>query len=435
MSSPRRRVDGVLLVPMDGPPQSPLGEVRRGSVRWDGDRITGVGALAPEPGEVAVDGSGLVALPGFVQGHVHLCQTLLRGLADDLPLMDWLRERIWPLEAAHDEASTRASAELAIAELLRGGTTTIQAIESVRHTEQAIAALRASGMQAIVGNCLIDEAGAGVPPALVTGTREALALMAELHASCGGAVQFAVSPRFVLSCSDALLEAAGAFAAEQRLRVHTHACEHRDEAADVSARFGAGAIEVLGRHRLLGPRTGLAHCVHVTAPELELLHAHEVAVLHCPSANLKLGSGIAPIAAYARQGLRVALGADGAPCNNRLSALTEMRLAALLQAVSAGPGAWPAAQALRAATIGGAEALRLDAECGSLTVGKRADLLLFDLGEVTTAAEVASALVYHADERQLRHVFVAGREPQLDFDAIRAAAQVQRTRLLARASL
>src|SRR5687768_14888744 len=135
-------VRGARIVPMDGPPDAPLGTVRAASLRLRGDRIAAVlpGDAGPTAGERVLDAGGRVALPGFVQGHVHFCQTLFRGLADDLPLLDWLRARIWPLEAAHDAASTRVSAELALFELLRGGTTTVQGMESVRHTEASFAA-------------------------------------------------------------------------------------------------------------------------------------------------------------------------------------------------------------------------------------------------------------------------------------------------------
>jgi 5-methylthioadenosine/S-adenosylhomocysteine deaminase len=195
---------------------------------------------------------------------------------------------------------------------------------------------------------------------------------------------------------------------------------------------------------LLGARSSLAHCVHTTARERELLVHSDTAVLHCPSTNLKLGSGIAPIADYRARSLRVALGADGAPANNRLSAMTELRQAALLQAMAAGPGAVPAADWLWLATRGGAAALGLDRELGSLSPGKRADLLLFDLQEpeVQPGGDVASQLVYSADERQLTDVVCGGEFvvrdgalQQLDAAAVVAAANAQLQQVLGRAGL
>jgi len=440
------RIDDVVLVPLDGPPAAPLGDVRRGALRIRDDRIEALGELQPNPGEVVVAGRGRHLLPGFVQGHVHCCQTLFRGLADDLPLLEWLAQRIWPLEHAHDAASTRASAELTFCELLRAGTTTVQTMESVRHTEQAFAAARAFGLTAILGNCLMDLASDAMPRGMAQSAADALRTTEELWRAFhgNGRLAVAVAPRFLLSCSDGLARDAAAFAREAGLRVHTHAAEHPAEVAAVRARFAADYVEVLHEQGLLGSHTGLAHCVHTSARERELLVATGTAVLHCPSTNLKLGSGIAPIADYRRRGLRIALGADGAPCNNRLSALTELRTAALAAALAAGPGTWPAAQALWTATRGGAIALGLQDEVGCLAPGLRADLCLFDLGDpsLSPGGDAASALVYAADERQLTDVVLGGRFVvrggdlvARDHRAVAADAAAARAQVLARAGL
>lgn len=445
------RLDDVWLVPMDGPPEAPLGEVRRGSLRIAGERIEALGDLPPRPGERCVAGGGAFVLPGFVQGHVHCTQTLFRGLADDLPLLPWLQHRIWPLEHAHDAASTAASAALTFAELLAGGTTTAMTMESVRHAEVTCEVALAAGLVAIVGNCLMDRTDGGVPAGLPTSAAEALArteaLWRTFHGR-GGRLFTAVAPRFVLSCSEGLARDAAAFAAQAGLRVHTHAAEHPDEVAAVRRLCGADYVEVLHHQGLLGPHAALAHCVHTTGRERDLLAATGTAVLHCPSTNLKLGSGIAPIADYRRRGLRVAIGADGAPCNNRLSMLTELRQGALLQNLAAGPGAWPAATALWTATRGGALALGLDHLVGSLQPGKRADLVLFDLqaprlgGPFAPPDGVANRIVYAADERCLRAVVCGGAEVVRDghlvgteLDALAATAAAALPRVLQRAGL
>jgi 5-methylthioadenosine/S-adenosylhomocysteine deaminase len=436
---------------MDGPPEAPLGAVRRGSIRVRGDRIVELGALRAEAGERVVAGRGRVATPGFVQGHVHATQTLFRGFADDLPLLDWLQQRIWPLEHAHDAASTRASARLTFAELLAGGTTTVQTMESVRHTEVTCEEALAAGLTAIIGNCLMDLADGGVPPGLPTTAAAAIATTDALRRSFhgrDGRLEIAVAPRFVLSCSDDLAHAAAGYATEHGLRVHSHAGEHPAEVAAVRARYGRDYLEVLHDQGLLGARSSLAHCVHTTARERELLVHSDTAVLHCPSTNLKLGSGIAEVTTYRQLGLRLAIGADGAPCNNRLSMLAELRLAALLQNLAAGPGAFPAAHALWTATRGGAQALGLDHEVGSLRQGLRADVLLFDLDDAAlplvtdTAEAIAGTLVYAATERQLDAVLCGGefvlRDGELQsFDrrALRAAAKSLLPAVLRRAGL
>lgn len=404
----------VWLVPMDGPPEQPLGEVTRGSLRVRGDRIVARGELQPEPGERLIAGRGRHVLPGFVQGHVHATQTLFAGLADDLPLLSWLQQRIWPLEHAHDAASTRCSAALTFAELLAGGTTTVQTMESVRHAEVVAEVALHSGMTVITGNCLMDAADPHVPAGMATSADEALSITDELRRAFHGKgrVSIAVSPRFVLSVSERLARDAAAYAQQHGLRLHTHAAEHASEVAAVRARFGRDYVQALADQGQLGERTSLAHCVHTTDAERDLLRQTGTSVLHCPSTNLKLGSGIAPIADYRRRGIDVALGADGAPCNNRLSMLTEMRQAALLQAFAAGPGEWPAAQALATATRGGAAALGLSEELGQLVPGKRADLVLFDLQDprlgVVDPQRPASALVYAASERHIDAVLLGG---------------------------
>lgn len=438
----------VWLVPMDGPADAPLGDVRRGALRIRDGRIAALGRLAPAAGERCQDGRGRHLLPGFVQGHVHATQTLFRGLADDLPLLTWLQQRIWPFEHHHDAASTRISTELTFAELLRSGTTAVQTMESVRHAEVVAEVAAASGLTVVTGNCLMDVDDPALPRGMATTAQEALARLDALRAAYAGhpRVAIAASPRFVLSCSDGLARDVAAYAAQHHLRIHTHAAEHPAEIAAVRQRFGRDYLEVLSDQGLLGPRTALAHCVHTTPAERELLASTGTAVLHCPSTNLKLGSGLAPIADYHRRGIPIALGADGAPCNNRLSMPTELRQAALLAAVAAGPGVWPAAQALAAATRGGARAIGRADELGQLRVGCRADLQLWNLTDprlgVVDPRQPASALVYAADLEHLEAVAVGGQwlveGGQLvgsDREALASAAAAALAGVLTRAGL
>lgn len=434
----------LTIVPMDGPPEAPGGNVAAGSIRIAGDRITDLGDVEREPGEAVIDCGGRTAFPGFVQGHVHFCQTLFRGLADDRTLLEWLRERIWPLEAAHDARSARASAELTLIELVRGGTTSAQVMESVRHAEQGFEAAERAGITAILGNCLMDDAP-DAPAGFATSRAEAMRISRELCDAFDGKgrMHYAISPRFVLSCSDELSREAAEFARERELRIHTHAGEHPDEVAAVRAAHGADYLVVLERQGLLGTRTSLAHCVHLSETEFELLRGSGSAVLHCPSTNLKLGSGLAPIARYRAAEIPVAIGADGAPANNRLSALTELRQAALVSSVVAGPGAWPAEQALHAATRGGALALGLD-DVGCLAPGMRADLFLADLDapELHPGGAPIATLVYSACDRHIRDVFVGGEHvvqdgafANLDPHEVARDAAAEREKLLTRAGL
>ena len=433
---------GATVVPMDGPDDAPVGTIRPASIRVVGDRIDEIGPdLQSRPDEPVFDARGLTAFPGFVQGHVHYCQTLFRGLADDLPLLEWLETRIWPFEAAHDAASTRASAELSVVELLRGGTTTAQVMESVRHAEESFEVAARSGMTTILGNCLMDDAPKA-PPGFATSREDAMRISEELCDAFDGRgrLHYAVSPRFILSCSDALSRDAAAFARDRGLRIHTHAGEHPDEVKAVREATGTDYLLALDDQGLLGPRTGLAHCVHLSDDEFARLLDRGASVLHCPSTNLKLGSGIAPIAFYADRKVRVAIGADGAPCNNRLSALTELRQAALLQCAAFEPGLWLAEDALFALTRGGAMALGLD-DVGSLAAGQRADIVLFDLERrMRPGGDPISRLVWSAQEEDVRHVFVGGRlavedgvVQTFDAEAVAARAETERDNCLRRA--
>src|SRR2546423_15121231 len=376
-------------------------------------RIAAIGEVDARADET-IDARGCAVLPGFIQTHIHLCQTLFRGAADDLPLIDWLKQRVWPLEAAHDAASIRAAARLGIAELIKGGTTCALTMETVRHTAEVFRVVEESGFRATVGKCMMD-AGEGVPAALHEETEdsinESLALLEAWHGRADGRIRYCFAPRFAISCTRALLERVAQLARERGVLAHTHASENRTEIELVEQATGQRNIAYLESVGLAAPHVALAHCVHVSDEELDILARTGTHVLHCPSSNLKLGSGIAPIAEMLARGISVSLGADGAPCNNRLDMFTEMRTAALLQKVTRGADALPARHALRLATIDGARALGLRTEIGSLEVGKRADITVLSLESLrpTPRPEVGSSIVYAAETSDVRDVLIDGR--------------------------
>ncbi|HEX8070839.1 MAG TPA: 5'-deoxyadenosine deaminase [Pyrinomonadaceae bacterium] len=377
-----------------------------------GARIAAVGAVSA-PADRVIDARGCAVLPGFVQTHIHLCQTLFRGAADDLQLIDWLKQRVWPLEAAHDAASVRASARLGVAELIKGGTTCALTMETVSHTVEALRVVEESGFRATVGKCMMD-AGEGVPAALHEETedsiRDSLALLADWHGRADGRVRCCFAPRFAVSCTRALLERVAQLARERGVLVHTHASENRTECELVERATGLRNIAYLDSVGLAAPHVALAHCVHLDDAELDILARTGTHVLHCPSSNLKLASGLAPVAEMLARGVSVSLGADGAPCNNRLDMFTELRTAALLQKVRRGADALPARRALRLATADGARALGLHTEIGSLEVGKRADVTVLDLERLhlTPRPDVVSSIVYAAEAADVRDVLIDG---------------------------
>jgi cytosine/adenosine deaminase-related metal-dependent hydrolase len=376
-------------------------------------RIAAIGKRRVPPGAAMLDCTGMVLLPGLIQAHIHLCQTLFRGLADDLTLEAWLARRIWPLEAAHTADSVYWSALLGAAELLLGGTTAILDMETVRHAGAAFEALESIGLRATAGKCLMDapDAFPGLRESTDRALQEAADLCERWHGAAGGRLRYCFAPRFAPSCTGPLLRAAVDLTERHGATLHTHAAETPVELELVRRRTGRDEISYLESVGISGPRAALAHCVWVDGEGIRSLAAHQTNVVHCPSSNLKLGSGIAPVPALLAAGCRVALGADGAPCNNRLDAFTEMRLAALIQKPRHGPEALPAPQVLELATLGGARALGLEAEIGSIEVGKRADLIVLDLSgpHVQPETDLVSRLVYGARAADVRHVMVDGR--------------------------
>ena len=384
----------------------------RGDLLIRDRRIAAIGG-GGQTADTVIDADGCAVIPGFVQTHIHLCQTIFRGAADDLALIDWLKQRVWPMEAAHSATSIKASASLGIAELIKGGTTCALTMETVNHTAEVFKVVEQSGFRATVGKCMMDK-GDEVPRALQEQTAdsidESLALLEEWHGKADGRIRYCFAPRFAVSCTRELLEKVARLARARGVMIHTHASENTTECRMVEEETGLRNITYLDSLGLTGRHVALAHCVHLSDEEIEILKTTQTNVAHCPSSNLKLGSGIAPIVKLLEQGISVSLGADGAACNNRLDMFTEMRTAALLQKALHGPEVMPANQALRMATIDGAAALGLAAEIGSIEAGKRADLALVRLDRLhsTPVADVVSAVVYSSQPDDVDTVLIDG---------------------------
>lgn len=421
--------------------------VFRGDLLIEGGRISALGKVSAPRGAAVIDARDRIVLPGLVMAHVHLCQVLMRGMADDLPLLDWLAKRIWPLEAAHDERSMQASAELGLTEMLLAGTTALLDLGTVHHHDVVFDACVRSGIRVVGGKTLMDS-GVGVPRRLKETTRASLADAEALerrwsrHAS--GRVHYAWIPRFILSSSERLIRGAAERARASGAVMHTHAAEHPGERRAVRALLGADDVVLLRRWGFHGERASIAHGVQLTPGQMRRLARDGTKVVHCPSANLKLGSGIAPVAAMRAAGLSVGLGADGAPCNNNLDPWLEMRHAALVSSAKAGPGALPAREVLRLGTIEGARVLGLAHAIGSLEPGKQADLLVVrtDRPHASPAPDPVSTLVYATQARDVEHVFVGG-EPvvkngmltTLDAERVCRVARDRASRLWRRAQI
>jgi 5-methylthioadenosine/S-adenosylhomocysteine deaminase len=385
-----------------------------GDVLIEDKRISALGPQSAARADLVIEAAGKILLPGFVQTHIHLCQTLFRGYGDDLSLIDWLKKRVWPMEAAHTEESLYSSARLGLAELIRGGTTCALTMETVHHTEAVFRAVEESGFRATIGKCMMDK-GEEVPDGLRERTEdsinESLRLLERWHDSAGGRIRYCFAPRFAVSCTRELLEQVARLSRERKVMVHTHASENLEEIVMVERETGFRNVDYLNQVGLAAPHVLLAHCIWLDEAELEILRSSRTHVAHCPSSNLKLGSGFAKVAEMIEQGISVSLGADGAPCNNRLDMFTEMRAAALIQKALRGPETLPALAVLRMATINGARALGLGDQIGSIEVGKRADLILLDLDRLHTAPhpDPVSAIVYAAQADNVETVIIDGR--------------------------
>jgi cytosine/adenosine deaminase-related metal-dependent hydrolase len=412
-----------------------------------GDRIAQVGRRlsAKAPPHRVLDATGLVVLPGLIHGHLHACQTLFRNQADGLELLSWLRQRIWPMEAAHDERSMRASADLTFAELMKSGSTAALDMGAVHHTDAIFESARDCGFRLTGGKAMMDF-GDDLHSALKETTSASLAESARLidawHGSQGNRLRYALAPRFALSCTEELLRASAALARERSVRLHTHASENAAECEAVRRRTGKDNVEYLHSVGISGKDVALAHCVWLRPEEHRILSETGTHVCHCPSANLKLASGLARIPELLNQGVNVCLGADGAACNNNLDIFTEMRLAALIHKPRAGPAAMPPARILEMATLGGAKLLGLEGEIGSIEPGKRADLAVLDLAAAHTApnGDLLSRIVYSAHASDVRHVVIDGKVVvrhrellTLDERAVLAQADAQLRKVLQRA--
>jgi cytosine/adenosine deaminase-related metal-dependent hydrolase len=394
-----------------------------------------------------LDARGCAVVPGLVQAHVHLCQVLFRGMADDLPLLDWLRQRIWPLEAAHDAASLAASAELGLLEVMRAGTTTLLDMGTVHHYDAVFDACARAGIRVFGGKTMMD-AGDGVPKGLRESTRSSLRESDRLRETWSGKedgrLGYAYAPRFILSCTEALFRGTVERSKSTGALLHSHAAEHPDERVAIKRALGDDDIAMLRRWGFAGSKTLLAHGVQLRDDEVKAIARDGTRIVHCPSANLKLGSGIARVAELDARGVALALGADGAPCNNNLDPWTELRHAALLAKTRTGTTALPAARAFRLATIDGARALGIEDLVGSLELGKRADVVVvrIDGAHVEPGGDVMSRLVYACTSRDVEHVLVdgslvvhRGEHQRLDGEAVVARARVQAKKVAARAGL
>lgn len=410
---------------------------------FDGDILIREGRIAqvypggagPTTARTELDATGAAVLPGFVQCHVHVVQSLLRHQADGLTLLDWLHRRTLPYEAAIDGDGVAVSAALGIAELLCGGTTTVLDFGTTHDQHRVFESADRMGIRMISGRTHMD-IGDATPAALIEDADESLAdaesIGSSWHGAGEGRLRYAVAPRFALSCSRPMLQGCAELARRHGWLLHSHASENLDEIAAVRAATGASNIAYLDAVGLTGSDVVLAHGVHLDPAEIRILADTATRICHCPGANLKLGSGIADIPTLRLRGVCVGLGADGPPCNNRLSAFHEMSLAATIHGLRSGPTALNAWDALAMATREGARALHLDEVVGTITVGKAADIAVVSLDGWSTIPgdDPAARIVHGGTAADVRHVLVDGRPVVVDgrlttMDPLKLRARVE----------
>ena len=346
-------------------------------------------------------------IPGLINLHSHAAMSLLRGFADDLPLMKWLRQHIWPAEARHVSAQfVHDGSLLACAEMLRGGVTCFN--DMYFFPEATAQAAQQIGMRAALGLITIEfpSAYARDPDDYLD---KGLAMRDALRSN--PLLSFCMAPHAPYTVSDKTFGRIVTIAEELDMPIHMHLHETREEIATSLTQHGVRPIERMRSLGVLGPRLIAVHAVHLEDSELDLLARHGTSVAHCPSSNLKLASGIAAVAGMLKRNINVGLGTDGAASNNRLDMFQELRQAALLAKGASGDAqAMPAHAALSAATLGAARALGLDRDIGSIAPGKAADLaaVYFDPVDLAPCYDPLSHLVYAAGREHVSHVWVAG---------------------------
>jgi 5-methylthioadenosine/S-adenosylhomocysteine deaminase len=366
------------------------------------------------PGFEELDFQGRIILPGLIQAHVHLCQTLFRGMAERRRLEAWLAGRIWPMEAILTPASLRASARLGLLELLTGGTTAILDMGTTRHIEVIATACEESGIRAITGTAIMDQ-GADVPPTLLRNAAEAIDETRRLldRFPPDGRVALCVAPRFLPSVSDAAWHLLSDFAAAEGLRIHTHACETEDDVRSAQPPQGRSTFERLEAFGAASPRLVAAHGVWLDDADRAVLRRTGAGIVHCPGSNAKLGSGVADVLRLRRDGIRVGIGCDGAACNNRLDAWEEMRRAAHAMALLHGPEAVDPEAILALATREGARLLGHEDRIGRIAPGMDADLVILDPwsgpGLWPDRGDPHARVLYGAGREHVEEVWIRGR--------------------------
>lgn len=389
-------------------PKPEAGVIPKADVVIEGRRFSAVvvGEEIPGPFDRIIEGEGKLLIPGLVNAHTHLAMTLFRGLAQDRPLLDWLEREVWPREKKLTGEIVHWFSLLGLAEMIRSGTTAFA--DMYFFMEEVAEAVEKAGLRAVLSYGIIAPTPDRIEPEL----KRAENFAREWDGKGEGRIRAALSPHAPYTCGPEVWRKAVALARELRIPIHTHLAETAEEVARWQNQYGRSAVEWLEELGVFGVPTLAAHCVHLSEKDMEILAAHAVNAVHCPTSNLKLACGIAPVAEMLKAGVNVCLGTDGPGSSGDLNMVEEMRLAALLAKVKTGdPQALPAPEALSLATWRGAAALGWGKDLGTIEPGRRADgvMLRVDRVHLFPDHDLLANLVYAAQGADVDTVFVDGR--------------------------
>lgn len=367
-------IHDCLILPMDEKNRI----IEDGSIAIENGSLVYVGKKAKLPafkGEKIIDGHGKIAMPGLVNCHTHLSMTLLRGIAEDQPLNNWLTETIWPLEANLRPDDVYHGALLGCLEMIKSGTTCFT--DMYFYEDKVAKAVEKAGIKAVLAQGIIE---AGNKERGEKMFKENVDFAKKYHKYADGRVTTHLGPHAVYTCSPELLMKVREAASALDVGIHIHLAESKEMAKEIKEKYGFSEVELLENLGFLGPDVLAAHCIHLNEEEMALLAKHGIKVAHAPVANMKIAVGVSKVKDLMSLGLTVGIGTDGPASNNSLDMFESMKIAALLQKLHyQDPTVLPSETVLKMATIDGARALRLDNLTGSLEVGKEADLILIDV--------------------------------------------------------
>jgi 5-methylthioadenosine/S-adenosylhomocysteine deaminase len=409
-------IKNAIIITMDGKKRI----LNNATIGIKNDRIidisTGDSKEKPSNHDDIIDASGMIVLPGLVNCHVHAVQTLFRGIADNLRLAPWLQKYVYPMEAVMSAEEVYISSLIGYAEMIRSGTTTCADMQSVRHVDKAFQAAHKIGIRATISKAMMDNEI--IPENLREDTtssiEESQRLVKSWDNADKGRLRCMFGPRFIQGCSTKLLKETAEIANVEGTGVHIHVAEDLEEVKNDIHRYKKQPIQALHDFGLIRPKTILAHCIHISDKEFDILSENTSNVVHCPTSNLKLASGICRVPTFLKRKINVTIGVDEAACNNNLDIFKDMRLAALLSKVSEGSRTSftvTAMDVLEMVIRSGAKALGLHDIIGSIEIGKKADLTIVNLKNLETVPifNIPDQLVYATDGHNVETVIIDGK--------------------------